>query len=113
MVAFVAGDAEGILEMFAAPFGPVETRIAGVAEMFEAAFLEVFGGEMADGDVVGFEPWERRDEAGGAHVNDGNGNIFKGGGDGRVFDAGDDAVTVPVRPGEAKDPPAEGMESPA
>ena len=85
------------MEMFAAPFGPIETRVAGVTKMFEAAFLEMFGGEMADGDVVGLEPWQRGNQAGGADVDDGDGNVFQGGGDVWVFDAGDDAVAIPVR----------------
>ena len=96
VVAFVAGGAEGVLEMFAAPFGPIKARIAGVAKMFEAAFLEMFGGEMADGDVVGFEPWKGWDEASGADVDDWDWNVFEGGGDIWIFDAGDDAVAVPV-----------------
>ena len=93
----MTSDAEGILEMFAAPFGPVEARVTGVTEMFEATFLEMFGGEVTDGDVIGFEPGERGDEAGGADVDDGDWNVFKGGGDVWIFDARDDAVAVPVR----------------
>src|SRR5438477_365408 len=39
----------------------------------------------------------RRRQAGGANVNDWDGNIFEGGGDGRIFNARDDAMPVPMR----------------
>ena len=42
--------------MFFAPFGPVEATVPRVTEIREAAFEEMFGGEMRDGAVVRFEP---------------------------------------------------------
>lgn len=69
--AMAAGGAHGVLEMFATPFGPVETGIAGERKMFETAFQEVIGGEMGDGAVVSFEPGQGGDKAGGAHIDDG------------------------------------------
>jgi hypothetical protein len=93
----VAGGADGILEMFAAPLGPIETRVAGETEMFEAAFEKMIGGEMGDCAVVGLEPRKRWQQARGADVDDGNGERTQGGGDGFVLDAGEDAMAIPMR----------------
>jgi len=93
----VAGGAQGILEMFATPFGPIKTGVASVAEMFEPAFEKVVGGQMRDGAIVGLEPGEGRDEARGADIDDRNRDVLEGGGDGGIFDARDNAVAVPMR----------------
>lgn len=91
----MAGGAYGIDEVFLTPFGPIETGVAGVTEIREAAFEEMFGGEMADGGIVGLEPGERWNEAGGADIDDWNFKRAEGFGDGGIFDAGDDAGAVP------------------
>lgn len=91
----VAGSANGINEMFFAPFGPVEAIVAGVGEVDETAFEKMFGGEMGDGAVVGFEPGKRGNEASGADIDDGHVQVAESFGDGGIFDPGDDTAAIP------------------
>lgn len=99
-VAIEGGGADAVLKMFAAPFGPIEAGVAGVGEVFEAAFEKVIERQVSDSAVVGFEPRQGGNEARGADVDDGDGDGAECVGDALVFDARDDAVAVPmVEPG--------------
>lgn len=91
----MAGGAKGIDKVFLAPFGPVEAIVASVTEVAETALQEMFGGKVCDGAVIGLEPRERWNKAGGADIDDGDFEGPKGFGDGGIFNAGDDAGAVP------------------
>ena len=96
MAAFATRGADAVIEVLAAPFGPVKTAVASVAEIFEAAVEEVFGGQVGHSAVVRFKIGERRNQAGGAHVHNGHVELAQGRGNGVVLDAGDDAVAIPI-----------------
>ena len=81
--------------MFFAPLGPVEACVTCVTEIPETAFEEMFGAEMSDRTVIGFEPGEGRDEARGADIDHRHFERAERFGNGGIFDAGDNAGAVP------------------
>jgi hypothetical protein len=63
------GTPQHALEALLPPNRPVVERVAEVGEVLQAAVVKVFEGEARDRFVVGLDPGDAADQAGGADVD--------------------------------------------
>ena len=56
----------------------------------------MFGRKLGNGSVIRFEPGQRREQAGGADIDNRQRHIAQRLGDGAVLNPGYDAMTVPM-----------------
>src|SRR5262249_15965867 len=84
------------LEMFLAPVGPIETRVAAVTKMAKAALQQMVACQTGDRRIVRFDIQQFGDITRRADINGGQGGSEDRIGDGRALDPGNNSVAVPL-----------------